>query len=177
MLDQHIFSFPDLAIFVCYLWPYLVSPASPLERHQERIILTNVCFLNAVRPLSCQNLFIFPQTSKLARHNTVLAPEVFLADKEVVLVQGGERLRECQEECRRIEGELAVSQLAASTAAANASSAAAQLATEQEAAASREGINDRELQKTKEALVSVPSFFVPHSQGQFESSVVTMLLS
>ena len=92
-------------------------------------------------------------------------------------MQGGERLRQCEEECRRLEGELAVSQLAATTAAATASSAAAQLAAEQEAAASRELVTDRELQKTKEALVSLPCFFVSLIQRKLESSVVTMLVS
>jgi hypothetical protein len=69
------------------------------------------------------------------------------------VVQGCERLRECEAECRRVEGELAVSQLAGEQAAATAATAAAQLAAEQEAGAVRESGGARELHTTREALV------------------------
>ena len=67
--------------------------------------------------------------------------------------QGAERLRQSQAECRRLEGELAVSQLAASTAAAAAAANAAQLSAEQEATTVRETATGRELGTAREALV------------------------
>ena len=68
--------------------------------------------------------------------------------------QTGEHLRQSQAECRRLEGELAVSQLALNTAAAAASSAQAQMVAEQQAASIREADNSRQLQSSTEALVS-----------------------
>ena len=62
-------------------------------------------------------------------------------------------MRQSQAECRRLEGELAVSQLAFNTAAAAASSAQAQIVAEQQAATLREADTSRQLQSSTEALV------------------------
>ena len=72
--------------------------------------------------------------------------------------QTGEHLRQSQAECRRLEGELAVSQLALNTAAAAASSAQAQIVAEQQAATLREADTSRQLQSSTEALVRVSTY-------------------
>ena len=68
-------------------------------------------------------------------------------------LQTGEHLRQSQAECRRLEGDLALSQLALNTAAAAASSAQAQIVAEQQAASLREEDTSRQLQSSNEALV------------------------
>ena len=72
---------------------------------------------------------------------------------QIPFPQTGEHLRQSQAECRRLEGELALSQLALNTSAAAASSAQAQIVAEQQAAAIREADTSRQLQSSNEALV------------------------
>merc|ERR1712106_803122 len=66
-----------------------------------------------------------------------------------------ERLRICEADVRRLEGELAVSQLAAQTAEGQAKTLGEQLSAEQLSAKVREEGRDKELSQTREALAKI----------------------
>merc|ERR1712106_666333 len=66
-----------------------------------------------------------------------------------------ERLRICEADVRRLEGELAVSQLAAQTAEGQAKTLGEQLSAEQLSAKEREEGRDKELSQTREALAKI----------------------
>eukprot|EP00092_Neocalanus_flemingeri_P012882 GFUD01013878.1.p1 GENE.GFUD01013878.1~~GFUD01013878.1.p1 ORF type:complete len:1023 (+),score=360.95 GFUD01013878.1:130-3198(+) len=66
-----------------------------------------------------------------------------------------ERLRVSENEVRRLEGELAISQLAAQTAEGQAKTLGDQLAPEQVSAKEREGGRDKDLSQTREALAKI----------------------
>jgi len=66
--------------------------------------------------------------------------------------EGEERLRQSQAECRRLEGELAVSQLAVNTNTSQLAALEGQLAAVQEQSGTKEAAANRELVETRETL-------------------------
>ena len=105
----------------------------------------------------CQEVDIDLLISKTTNKHTKLPKQQIasLPCFKILFSQTGEHLRQSQAECRRLEGELALSQLALNTSAAAASSAQAQIVAEQQAAAIREADTSRQLQSSTEALVSL----------------------